>query len=137
MPAASTPANTSPARFHSSRGTISTRNGSATIANCFSRIAPASAAAAQPKRRRVTSAKASTSSSRLGASFWPNQAERTAIGLQTSTAPSASRQPERPAEQQRGRQQRERGEQHEQPVVVERLGQQAPDRRRSATAPGK
>ena len=101
-------------------------NGSATTANCFSRIAPASAAAAQPKRRRVTSANASTSSSRLGASFCPNQAERTAIGLQTSTAPSASRQPSGPAEQQRGGEQRQRREQHEQPVVVERLGQQAP-----------
>ena len=71
-------------------------NGSATIANCFSRIAPASAAAAQPKRRRVTSANARTTSSRLGASFCPNHAERTAIGLQTSTAPIASLHPSGP-----------------------------------------
>ena len=119
-------------------------NGSATTANCFSRIAPASAAAAHAKRRLVTSANASTSSSRLGASFWPNHAERIEIGLHTSTAPSASRQPEGPAEQERGGKQRERGEQHEQAVVVERLRQEAPDgraqhgargSRRSAAAP--
>ena len=61
-------------------------------------------AAAQPKRRRLTSAKASTSSSRLGASFWPNHAERTAIGLHASTRAEGQPHRQRPAERQRGRQ---------------------------------
>ncbi len=70
---------------------ITARNGIATTANCFSSTAPASAAAAQRARPRVASAKARIISVIEGASFWPNQAERTAIGLATITAPMTSR----------------------------------------------
>ena len=63
----------------------------ATTANCFRSTAPASAAAAQRARPRVASAKARIISVIDGASFWPNQAERTAIGLATITAPMTSR----------------------------------------------
>ncbi len=63
----------------------------ATTANCFSSTAPARAAAAQRARPRVASAKARIIRVIEGASFWPNHAERTAIGFATITAPMTSR----------------------------------------------
>ena len=58
----------------------------------MTRIAPASATPAQPKRRRRASPNARTSSSRHGASAMLNHAMRTLIGFAASTAPPISRQ---------------------------------------------
>ena len=63
----------------------------------------------------------------LGASFCPNHAERTAIGLATTSAPSASRQPSGARNASAAAKPAEREQHHQQPVVVERRRQQAPD----------
>jgi len=88
---ARTPANQAAAPSRRPGGTISARKGTATTANCLSSTAAARAAAAERKRPRVTRAKASTTPSMLGASFWPNQADLTAIGLAASRTPITNR----------------------------------------------
>jgi len=79
-------------RSTSRASSISTKNGTATSANCFCSTAAASSAEASAGRRRVSRANASRRQTRLGASAVPNHAPRTSGGLAASADPIASRQ---------------------------------------------